>query len=68
MKKIFLILTIFLLSNNIYSQLQDRIWIFGRPFSGSSNATLYFGNLSNPVVNLPSGQPDNITTTNGNEQ
>ncbi|MFA5781856.1 MAG: hypothetical protein WC868_06265, partial [Bacteroidales bacterium] len=68
MKKLFLFLSIVLLGNNLYSQLQDRIWIFGRPFSGSSNATLYFGNLSNPVVNFPGGQPNNITINNGNEQ
>ncbi|MFH1004128.1 MAG: T9SS type A sorting domain-containing protein [Bacteroidota bacterium] len=68
MKKLYLFLFIVLFCNNLYSQLQDRIWIFGSPFSDSSNATLYFGNLSNPVVNIPNGQPNNITVDNGSEQ
>lgn len=68
MKKLFVFLLICMFSQNLFSQLQDRIWIFGRPLSGSSNATLYFENLSNPVVNLPGGQPNNITTSNGIEQ
>ncbi len=69
MKKfIFLFISIVILGNNIYSQLQSINWIFGRPVSGSSNATLYFGNLLNPVVTLPTGQPDNITVNNGDEQ
>jgi hypothetical protein len=68
MKKIYIFILIVLIGNKLYSQLQDRIWIFGRPITGSTNATLYFGNLSNPVVNLPNGQPNNITVNNGAEQ
>jgi len=68
MKKLFIILAFVLQYISLYSQLQDRIWIFGRPYSGSTNATLYFGDLSNPVVNLPSGQPDHITASDGKEQ
>jgi hypothetical protein len=68
MKKIYIFLSIVLLGNNLYSQLQDRIWIFGRPVTGSTNATLYFGNLLNPVVILPNGQPNSITVNNGWEQ
>jgi hypothetical protein len=67
-KNISLICFLILISSNLYSQLQDRIWIFGRPTSGSTNATLYFGNLSNPVTALPSGQPNQITSTNGWEE
>jgi hypothetical protein len=68
MKKIYVFLSIVLLGNNLYSQLQDRIWIFGRSVTGSTNGTLYFGNPLNPVVNLPNGQPNNITANNGWEQ
>ena len=55
----------------VHAQYQDRVWVFGRPYSGTSNATLYFGNQpapSGPVVSLPNGQPSAISTTNGNEQ
>jgi hypothetical protein len=53
------------------AQYQNRVWVFGRPYSGTTNATLYFGNQlapSGPVVSLPNGQPTAISTTNGNEQ
>jgi len=67
MKKLFGLLFVFI-TMNAFSQLQDRIWIFGRATSGSTNATLYFGNLSNPVVTLPTAtQPNSITTSNGFE-
>jgi len=68
MKKNVLIIFGILLFGNLHAQFQDRIWIFGRPFSGNTNATLYFGNLSNPVPALPGGQPFNITTSNGFEE
>ncbi|MEI6764121.1 MAG: T9SS type A sorting domain-containing protein [Bacteroidota bacterium] len=68
MKKLIPIIFGILLYSNLHAQLQDRIWIFGRPFSGTTNATLYFGNLSNPVKPLPCGQPSNITTSNGFEE
>ncbi|MCX6271436.1 MAG: T9SS type A sorting domain-containing protein [Bacteroidetes bacterium] len=68
MKKIATFFLMIVLFNNLYGQLQDRIWIFGRPTSGSTNATLYFGNLANPVVSLPCGQPSQITPTNGWEE
>lgn len=68
------ILFVFLLAcipGSLNAQYQDRVWVFGRPYSGTSNATLYFGNQpapSGPVVSLPNGQPSAISTTNGNEQ
>jgi len=68
MKKLFLFLVVTLIWGNLFAQLQNRVWVFGRPISGSANATLYFGDLSNPVVNLPIGQPDHISTSNGSEQ
>ena len=68
MKNLYLILTLVFLGSNLYSQFQDRSWIFGRPASGSGNATLYFGDLSNPVTTLPSGQTGNVTPGNGKEQ
>jgi len=55
----------------ISAQYQDRIWVFGRPYAGSSNATLNFGNQpvpSGPIFTLPNGQPSSISTSNGNEQ
>lgn len=57
-----------LLVLSLNAQYEDKTWIFGRPFSGSTNASLYFGNVANPVISLPGGQPSNITVNNGNEQ
>jgi hypothetical protein len=69
MKKCLMLLIFGSLFANTFSQLQDRYWIFGKPVSSSynTNATLYFGNPSNPVINLPNGQPNNITTLCGTE-
>ncbi len=69
MRIIFFICSIICISQfTSFSQFQDRIWIFGRPFSGSSNGTLYFGDLASPVVPLPGlQQPCNITSDNGIE-
>jgi hypothetical protein len=71
MKK-YVILSMMLLFVHIVSaQYQNRNWIFGRPFSGATNATLFFGDQPvpiNPVINLGSGQPNSIATSNGNEQ
>ena len=68
MKKLFFLISIIIFGNHVYCQLQDRIWIFGQPMTGSSNATLYFGDQANPVVDLPSGMPNNISSSNGSEQ
>ncbi len=68
MKKSILALILVFVTCQLSAQLQDRTWIFGRPIVGNSNATLYFGDILNPVVNLPTGQPSQITTSNGGEQ
>jgi large repetitive protein len=71
MKKTTLLLILLANCTVLQAQYQDRNWIFGRPTTGSTNATLYFGSqpmASNPVISLPSGQPFNIANTNGNEQ
>lgn len=69
MKKLLTFLFVSILySTCAMAQLQDRIWIFGRALSGSTNATLYFGNPSNPVIPLPCGQPNQITNTSGFEE
>ena len=64
-KLFFLFVWIVLLTNG--QNLQDRIWIFGSSYSGSTNATLYFGNPSNPITSLPCGQPNQISASNGVE-
>lgn len=68
MKRITIMSAFVLIILHINAQHEDKTWIFGRPFSGSTNATLYFGNVSNPVVSLPGGQPNSITANNGKEQ
>jgi hypothetical protein len=71
MKKTITLIVLLMLLYCAQAQLQDRNWIFGRPSIGSTNATLCFGNqpvASNPVISLGNGQPNGITTTNGNEQ
>lgn len=66
MKKIILFTLFVFAGIAVYAQLQDRIWIFGRPISGSTNATFYFGNPpTNPITTLPCGQPNQITVDNG---
>ena len=67
MRKCLFLFFAMVLAGSLSAQLQDRIWIFGRPYSGSTNATLYFGNLANPLTALPGGQPSHITTNNGAE-
>ncbi|MEI7660616.1 MAG: T9SS type A sorting domain-containing protein [Bacteroidota bacterium] len=68
MKKLSLLVLLIFTAYHLSAQFQDITWIFGRPQTGTTNATLYFGDLSNPVVNLPTGQPNQITTGNGGEQ